>query len=164
MTRTLYEDRLHIVDHPYLADRLTTMRDVETPSPQFRAHLKTIAAFLAYEALADTPIEHRVVETPVQLSKQPTLPEPAPALISVLRAGNYMVDGALRLSPHSPVGMIGLKRNEETLQPDQYFCRLPKTLGERLALVCDPMLATGGSLIHALKPVSYTHLTLPTKA
>lgn len=151
MTQSLYDDRLHVIDHPYVADRLTTMRDVDTPSPQFRTHLKTIATFLAYEALADTALEHRVVETPVQLSKQPTLPDSAPALISVLRAGNYMVDGALELSPYSPVGMVGLKRNEETLLPDQYFVRVPGDLDERLTVACDPMLATGGSLCHALK-------------
>ena len=151
MTQHLYDNRLHVVDHPYVADRLTTMRDVDTPSPQFRSHLKTISIFLAYEALADTVLEHRVVETPVQLSKQPALPDMAPALISILRAGNYMVDGALDLSPQSPVGMVGLKRNEETLLPDQYFVRVPDDLDERLTLVCDPMLATGGSLCHALK-------------
>ena len=151
MTQNLYDGRLTVVDHPYVVDRLTVMRDVDTPSPQFREHLKTIATFLAYEALADTQVEHRVVETPVQLSKQPTLPDLAPALISVLRAGNYMVDGALALSPNSPVGMVGLKRNEETLLPDQYFVRLPENMGERLVVACDPMLATGGSLCHALK-------------
>lgn len=151
MTEKHYDGRLTVIDHPYVADRLTSMRDVDTPSPQFRDNLKIIALFLAYEALADTQVEHRVVETPVQLSKQPTLPDTAPALISVLRAGNYMVDGALRLSPLSPVGMVGLKRNEETLRPDQYFRRVPQDLGERLTVVCDPMLATGGSLVHALK-------------
>ena len=150
MTQRLYDDRLMIADHPFIADRLTTMRDVDTPSPVFRENLKFIAQFLAYECLSDFPIEHRVVETPVQLSKQPTLPDTAPALISILRAGNYMVDGALALSPASPIGMVGLKRNEETLQPDQYFLRLPEDMDERLTLVCDPMLATGGSLIKSL--------------
>ena len=107
MTQRLYDDRLTIADHPFITDRLTAMRDVDTPSPVFRENLKFIAQFLAYECLSDFPIEHRVVETPVQLSKQPTLPDTAPALISILRAGNYMVDGALALSPASPIGMVG---------------------------------------------------------
>ena len=146
MPQSLYDDRLTVVDHPFIADRLTIMRDVETPSPVFRDNLKFIAQFLAYEALADTAIEYRVVETPVQLSKQPSLPDTAPALISVLRAGSYMVDGALVLSPVSPIGMVGLKRDEETLESQEYFQRLPDDLGDRLTLVCDPMLATGGLL------------------
>ena len=146
-----YAGRLLVVDHPYLADRLTTMRDVNTPSQQFRAHLQTIATFLAYEALADAPLDHRVVETPLQLSRQPTLPALAPALVSILRAGTPMVDGALLLSPASPVGLVGIERNAQTLEPHEYFVRLPQDLAERCTLVCDPMLATGGSLCHVLR-------------
>ena len=150
MIENLYDGRLRLADHPYIADRLTIMRDIETSSALFRTHLQLIATLLAYEALADSPLEHRVLETPVQLSKQPSLPNVPPALISILRAGNYMVEGALALCPNSPVGMIGLKRDEETLKPDQYFNRLPGDLEKRLTLVCDPMLATGNSLCHAL--------------
>ena len=147
----MIDSRLHLVSHPYLIDRLTQMRQVETQNAVFRAHLKLIGTFLAYEALADTDLETRVVETPLQLSKQPCLPELAPALISILRAGNYLADGVLSLSPNSPLGMVGLKRNEKTLEPEEYFLRLPEDLDLRLTLVCDPMLATGGSLCRALE-------------
>ena len=153
MTKHLYNGQVQVLDHPFVVDRLTKMREKTTPNADFRAHLKTIANFLAYEALADTALDHRVIETPLQLSKQPTLPESAPALISVLRAGNYMVDGALRLSPHSPIGMVGLQRNAETLEPEQYFLKLPDDLDHRLTLICDPMLATGGSLCRAIELV-----------
>ena len=145
------DDRLHLVSHPYVTDRVTQMRDIETHGAVFREHLKLIGTFLAYEALADTRLETRVVETPVQLSKQPCLPEMAPALISILRAGNYLADGVLALSPTSPLGMVGLRRDEQTLEPEQYFLRLPEHLDQRLTLVCDPMLATGGSLCRALE-------------
>ena len=151
MTKSHYNGHLHVVEHPFIIDRLTAMRDIHTRSADFRDHLKAISTFLAYEALADFPLQHRIVETPVQLSKQPCLPSNAPALISILRAGNVMVDGALVLSPHSPVGMVGLKRDEETLLPEQYFLRFPQDLNCRLTLVCDPMLATGGSLCKALE-------------
>ena len=110
MTQSLYDNRLTVVYHPFVADRLTTMRDVDTPSPVFRENLKFIAQFLAYECLADVPQEYRVVETPMQLSKQPTLPDMAPALISILRAGSYMVDGVLALSPSSPIALATLAR------------------------------------------------------
>ena len=151
MTEAKHDSRLHLVDHPCLLDRLTTLRAVETSPPTFRRQVQFIAQFLAYEALADTPLGHRVVETPLQLSKQPCLPETAPTFIAILRAGMAMVDGALQVSPDSPVGMVGVQRNEETLQPEPYYLRLPEALDARLCLVCDPMLATGGSLCHALE-------------
>ncbi len=159
MTSSPFDGHLHLVRHPFVADRLTHMRHIETPSALFRQHLQHISTLLAYEALADTPLETRVVETPLQLSKQPCLPDLKPALVSVLRAGNAMVDGALALSPHSPVGMIGLQRNEETLAPKDYFLRLPQHLGARLVLVCDPMVATGGSLVRALDLIQHAGAT-----
>ena len=159
MTNLEFNGHLHKVSHPFISDRLTQMRDVKTPSAIFRKNLQEIATFLTYEALADIPLEARVVETPMQLSKQPCLPNLAPALVSILRAGNAMVDGALALSRNSPVGMIGLKRNEETLEPEDYFLRLPDQLNSRMTLVCDPMLATGGSLIRAIDILKQANAT-----
>jgi uracil phosphoribosyltransferase len=139
-----------VVDHPLAADRLATLRDRATAPAAFRAALRDLSSMLVYEACRDLPTVQSVVHTPLA----PTTarrPNGSPLLVPVLRAGLGMLDGALALLPDSTVGFVGLKRNEHTLLPDSYVATLPADLGRQRAIVLDPMLATGGSLLHTLR-------------
>jgi len=141
---------LVVVDHPLVQHKLTLMRDKECSTRSFRQLLREISHLLAYEVTRDLPLEFRTVQTPVETMDGPILAGKKLALISVLRAGNGLLDGVLELIPSARVGFVGLYRDEETLQPVQYYFKVPKKLDERLVIVVDPMLATGNSAVAAM--------------
>jgi len=141
---------LVVVDHPLVQHKLTLMRDRECSTRSFRQLLREISHLLAYEVTRDLPLEFRTVQTPVETIDGPILAGKKLALISILRAGNGLLDGVLELIPSARVGFVGLYRDEETLQPVQYYFKVPKKLDERLVIVVDPMLATGNSAVAAM--------------
>ncbi|MDG1288694.1 MULTISPECIES: uracil phosphoribosyltransferase [Lentibacter] len=141
---------LTVVDHPLVQHKLSFMRDKTTPSAHFRQLLGEIAQLLAYEATRDLPLEMREVETPLQSMQSPYLSGKKLALVSILRAGNGMLDSLLHLIPSARVGFVGLYRDEETLKPVQYYFKVPEDISERDVLAIDPMLATGNSSVAAI--------------
>ena len=140
-----------IVEHPLLQHKLSILRNKQTGTKEFRDLVGEIATLLCYEATRDLPLEEVEIETPITMAKTKVLAGRKLALVPILRAGMGMLDGMLTLLPAAKVGFIGLYRDEETLQPVEYFCKLPKDIAERDVLVLDPMLATGGSAIDAIK-------------
>ncbi|RMI31743.1 uracil phosphoribosyltransferase [Nocardia stercoris] len=142
--------RTHLVDHPLAATLLTTMRDERTPNSVFRAALRDLTNCLIYEALRDAPVASFEVKTPVAVTSGARLALP-PLLVPVLRAGLGMVDMASALIPESRVGFVGLARDEKTHRPVAYMESLPDDLTGLPVFVLDPMLATGGSMIHTLR-------------
>ncbi len=139
-----------VVDHPLAASRLTLMRDKRSDNSAFRAALKDLGTMLIYEAARDLPVEHFDCETPVATAQGTRLQDP-PIIVPVIRAGLGMVDPALSMIPDAQVGFIGLARDEKTHEPVPYLEALPQDLTGRTVYVVDPMLATGGSLLHALR-------------
>lgn len=142
--------RSTVVDHPLAAARLSALREASTPSPLFRANLAELATLLIYEATRALPTEQRPIRTPVA-DTVGTFISTKPVLVPVLRAGLGMAEAGLRLLPEATMGFIGLARDETTHQPTAYMESLPRDLAGRPVLLLDPMLATGGSLIHALR-------------
>ena len=138
-------DHLTIVKHPLVQHKLTLMREKDTPTAVFRQLLREISQLLAYEVTHNLPMTTKRIETPLMEMDAPVLDGRKLALISILRAGNGLLDGMLELIPSARVGFVGLYRDEETLQPVQYYFKVPDQLGDRLAIVVDPMLATGNS-------------------
>ena len=138
-------DSLTIVDHPLVRHKLTLMRDIKTPTAVFRQLLREITQLLAYEITRELPMTTKPIETPLEQMDAPTLAGKKLALVSILRAGNGMLDGVLELIPSARVGFVGLYRDEETLQPVQYYFKAPESLEDRLVIAVDPMLATGNS-------------------
>lgn len=143
-------EHLVVVDHPLVQHKLSIMRDKGTPKVLFRQLLREIAQLLAYEVTRELPMTTGRVETPMQPMDAPTLAGKKLALISILRAGNGLLDGVLDLIPSARVGFVGLYRDEETLQPVQYYFKVPDALDERLVIAVDPMLATGNSSVAAI--------------
>ncbi|MRU16268.1 uracil phosphoribosyltransferase [Roseovarius sp. A21] len=143
-------DHLTIVDHPLVQHKLTVMREVATPTATFRQLLREISQLLAFEVTRDLDLTTRQIETPLCEMQAPTLAGRDPALISILRAGNGFLDGMLDLIPFARVGFVGLQRDEETLEPMQYYFKVPDRLDERAVIVVDPMLATGHSSAAAI--------------
>lgn len=141
---------LTIVDHPLVQHKLSLMRDKETSTAVFRQLLREISHLLAYEVTRGLPMTTRSVETPLKVMDAPVLDGRKLALVSILRAGNGLLDGMLDLIPSARVGFVGLYRDEETLQPVQYYCKLPGELDDRLVIAVDPMLATGNSSAAAI--------------
>ena len=139
-----------VVDHPLAAARLTTLRDERTDNTGFRVALKELATMLVYEATRDLPVEPVPVTTPVGLAVG-ARPANPPLLVPVLRAGLGMAEAALGLLPEAQMGFVGLARDEQTFQPRAYLESLPSSLAGRPVLVLDPMLATGGSLLHSCR-------------
>lgn len=138
---------LLVVDHPLVAHRITVLRDENTPSPVFRRAVAEIAALLAYEATRTLHVDAVTVRTPTGMDAPGVrLQAPGPLLVPILRAGMGLLDGFLNVLPEAEVGIIGLRRNEETFEPEQYAQKLPANLAGRDVYVLDPMLATGGSL------------------
>jgi uracil phosphoribosyltransferase len=135
-----------VADHPLIAHKLTTLRDIRTPTPEFRRLADELVTLLAYEATRHLPVEPAEVDTPLAAAAGVRLTDPAPLIVPVLRAGIGMLDGMVRLLPGAAVGFVGLARDEETLIPSVYAVRLPADLSGREVLVLDPMLATGGTL------------------
>ena len=136
---------VHVMDHPLVAHKLTILRDKNTSVKDFRELVSEIGMLITYEATRDLPLTEREVETPICKTTAPTLKGKKFAVVPILRAGLGLVDGVLRMVPGARVGHIGLYRNEETLEPVKYFCKMPKDVAERDILIVDPMLATGGS-------------------
>ena len=134
-----------IVEHPLLQHKLSILRNKQTGTKEFRDLVGEIATLLCYEATRDLPLEEVEIETPITMAKTKVLAGRKLALVPILRAGMGMLDGMLTLLPAAKVGFIGLYRDEQTLQPVEYFCKLPQDIAERDVLVLDPMLATGGS-------------------
>ena len=140
----------HVVDHPLVAHKLTLLRDKNTSTKDFRELVSEIGMLITYEATRDLPLMEREVETPICKTMAPALKGKKFAVVPILRAGLGLVDGVLRLVPSARVGHIGLYRDEETLEPVKYFCKMPKDIAERDVLIVDPMLATGGSAAAAI--------------
>ena len=137
--------KVHIMDHPLVAHKLTILRDKNTSVKDFRELVSEIGMLITYEATRDLPLTTREVETPICTTTAPTLKGKKFAVVPILRAGLGLVDGVLRMVPGARVGHIGLYRDETTLEPVKYFCKMPKDVAERDILIVDPMLATGGS-------------------
>lgn len=143
-------DHLTVVDHPLVQHKLSLMREVETPTAVFRQLLREISQLLAYEVTRGLPMTTKEIETPLVTMQAPVLDGRKLALISILRAGNGLLDGVLELIPSARVGFVGLYRDEDTLQPVQYYFKVPGQLDERLVIAVDPMLATGNSSVAAV--------------
>jgi uracil phosphoribosyltransferase len=143
--------RVHVADHPLVAHKITLLRDERTNSATFRALAEELVILIGYEATKQLKTETVSVTTPVTTTTGQKLSEPLPLVVPILRAGLGLLEGMLRLLPTAEVGFLGMVRNEETLEPTVYSERLPKDIQGRQAIVIDPMLATGGSLIVALQ-------------
>ncbi|WP_460274017.1 uracil phosphoribosyltransferase [Celeribacter sp. ULVN23_4] len=143
-------DHLTVVKHPLVQHKLTIMRDKETSTAGFRQLLREISLLLAYEITRELEMTMKTVETPLMEMEAPTLDGKKLALISILRAGNGFLDGILELIPSARVGFVGLYRDEETLQPVEYYFKVPDDLESRLVIAVDPMLATGNSSVAAI--------------
>ena len=153
---------LHIIDHPLVQHKLSIMRNKETSTLKFRELLKEIALFMGYEITRDFPLEYEEIETPLMKMNAPKISGKKVVIAPILRAGLGMVDGLLSLIPSARVGHIGMYRDEETCQPVFYYYKMPAGK-DRLVIVTDPMLATGGSAcdaINRLKADGYTNIRL----
>lgn len=137
---------LHIANHPLIDHKMTLLRDKNTQSPLFRELVAELVNLLSYEATRGLRVETIEYETPVAATTGVHVSRPLPLVVPIIRAGLGMLDGFLKLMPHSEVGFIGIRRNETTLEPETYAKRLPDNLADRQCFVLDPMLATGGSL------------------
>ena len=137
-------EKVHVVDHPLVAHKLTILRDKDTSTKDFREIVSEIGMLLTYEATRDLPLTTKTIETPILKGKKF-------AVVPILRAGLGLVDGVLRMVPSARVGHLGMYRDEETMVPVQYFCKMPRDVAERDVLIVDPMLATGGSADAAIQ-------------
>ena len=142
-----------ILDHPLVQHKVSHLRDRNTGTKEFKELVSELAMLLCYESTRDLPTEEVEIETPVAIAKTRVLSGRKLALVPILRAGLGMVDGMLTLLPAAKVGHIGLYRNEETLEPVEYYCKLPSDIAERDVMVLDPMLATGGSAVDAIAQI-----------
>ena len=138
------------LDHPLIQHKISRLRDKTTGTNEFRSLVEEIAMLMGYEALRDLPTEDVTVETPIETCKTPMIAGRKMAVVPILRAGLGMVNGITALVPTAKIGHIGLYRDEETHEPHEYYCKLPDPIEERLIVVTDPMLATGGSAIAAV--------------
>lgn len=143
-------EHLTVVRHPMIQHKLTIMREKDTSTAKFRQLLREISQLLAYEVTRDLELTTRRIETPICEMDAPTIEGRKLALVSILRAGNGLLDGMLELIPSARVGFVGLYRDEETLEPVQYYFKVPEGLGDRLVIAVDPMLATGNSSVAAI--------------
>lgn len=144
---------IHKVNHPLVQHKLTLLRQRDTGPKEFRELVDEIAALMVYEATRDLPLESVDCHTPLVEMKGAAITGKKLGVIPILRAGLGMLEGILRLIPNAKVGHIGLYRNEETLQPVEYYCKLPEDLHERDLFILDPMLATGGSAVAAVSAI-----------
>lgn len=143
--------KVTVFDHPLIKHKLTYIRDKNTGSKEFRELVTEVSTLMAYEVTRNFPLEKVEIETPLMRMMSPVIPGKKVGLIPILRAGLGMVDGMLSLLPAAKVGHIGLYRDPETLQPVEYYCKLPQDIHERELIVLDPMLATGGSAVDAIR-------------
>lgn len=146
-------ERVTIFDHPLIQHKTTILRQTKTTNKEFRELVEEITMLMCYEALRDLPLEEVDIETPIQKTTQKMLKGKKMAVVPILRAGLGMVNGMLNLVPSAKVGHIGMYRDEETMQPHEYYCKLPEDISNRLIVVVDPMLATGGSAIDAINQI-----------
>ena len=144
-------EKVHILDHPLLQHKLSILRDENTGVKDFREVVSEIATLMCYEATRDLPLEEVEIKTPITTAKFKTIAGKKLAIVPVLRAGLGMVDGILTLIPSAKVGHIGLYRDPDTLEPVEYYCKMPNDIAERDVIVLDPMLATGGSASAAIQ-------------
>lgn len=144
-------DTVFIMNHPLIKHKLSLIRDKKTGSKEFREMIGEIAMLMCYEATRDLPLQEVEIETPVGIAKTQVISGKKLAFVPILRAGIGMVDGVLRLVPAAKVGHIGLYRDPDSLKPVDYYCKLPGDIEEREVIVLDPMLATGGSAVEAIK-------------
>ena len=155
--------QLHVIDHPMIQHKLSILRQIETGSKDFRELLTEISLLMGYEITRDLPLDEIEIETPICKTTARKVSGRKLAIVPILRAGLGMVDGLLTLVPVAKVGHIGLYRNEETHEPVEYYCKLPEDIQDRLVIVTDPKLATGGSAVDALsmrKKRGCTHIKL----
>lgn len=145
--------KVTIFDHPLIQHKTTILRKKNTPNKEFREIVEEITMLMCYEALRDLPLEEVEIETPIKRTKQKILKGKKLAVVPILRAGLGMVNGIQRLIPSAKIGHIGMYRDEQTLMPHEYYCKLPKDISRRLIVVVDPMLATGGSAIDAITQI-----------
>lgn len=151
MEKTVANHKVTVVDHPLVQHKLTLMRDTETALPEFRRLLREISLLLAYEVTRHLELKTVSVETPVATAELPLLAQQEPCFITILRAGNGLLDGMLDLIPAASVGHVGLYRDPKSLEAVEYYYKVPRDMGERLAIVVDPMLATGHTAVAALE-------------
>ena len=144
-------EKVHILDHPLLQHKLTILRDENTGVKDFRQVVSEIATLMCYEATRDLPTEDVEIKTPICTGKFKSIAGKKLAIVPVLRAGLGMVDGILTLIPSAKVGHIGLYRDPDTLEPVEYYCKMPNDIAEREVIILDPMLATGGSAYAAIQ-------------
>lgn len=143
--------KVHVLDHPLIQHKLTIIRNKETGTKTFREVVNEIARLMAYEVSRDMPVEDVEIETPLVKTTQQQLAGKKVVIVPILRAGLGMVDGMLDLIPAAKVGHMGVYRDEETHEPVEYFCKMPQEIDERLLLIVDPMLATGGSALASIE-------------
>ena len=143
-------ENVTVFDHPLIQHKISILRSVETSSMQFRGLVEDITMLMCYESMRDLPLEDVEVTTPITKTTTKMIAGVKLAIVPILRAGLGMVNGVLNLVPSARVGHIGMYRDEETLIPHEYYCKLPKNIDKRLVIVTDPMLATGGSAIDAI--------------
>ncbi len=146
-------DKIHIIDHPLIKHKITKLRMESTGTSEFRKLVEEIAMLMGYEALKDLKTKDIEIKTPIEDTIQPVIDGKKIAVVPILRAGLGMVNGILSLVPNAKIGHIGMYRDEETHVPHPYYCKLPPFISERLVLVVDPMLATGGSLVDAVDEI-----------
>ena len=144
-------EKVHILDHPLLQHKLSILRDENTGVKDFRQVVSEIATLMCYEATRDLPLEEVEIKTPITTAKFKMIAGKKLAIVPVLRAGLGMVDGILTLIPSVKVGHIGLYRDPDTLEPVEYYCKMPTDIAERDVIILDPMLATGGSASAAIQ-------------
>lgn len=147
---------VHVLNHPLIQHKLTIIRDKDTGTKAFRELVDEVATLMAYEITRDMELEEVEVETPIQVTKAKSLAGKKLGVVPILRAGLGLQDGILKLIPAAKVGHVGLYRDHDTLEPVEYFVKLPSDVEERLFIVVDPMLATGGSAIMAIDALKKT--------
>ncbi|MBR0145318.1 MAG: uracil phosphoribosyltransferase [Eubacterium sp.] len=143
-------ENIYIMDHPLIKHKISLLRDKDTPTSKFRSLVEEIAMLEAFEALRDLPLRDQEVVTPIETCITPVIDGKKLAIVPILRAGLGMVNGIHAMVPSAKVGHIGLFRDPETHEPHEYYCKLPDPIEERLVVVLDPMLATGGSAVAAV--------------
>ena len=149
----MFEDNPNIIitNHPLIQHKITMLRDKSTGTAEFRSIVSEIAMLMAFEAMRDLDTEDIPVETPLETTDSPVIAGRKQAIIPILRAGLGMTDGILRLVPTAKVGHVGMYRDPVTHEPHEYYCKLPDPISERIIIVTDPMLATGGSAVDSIK-------------
>ncbi len=143
-------DNVTIFDHPLIQHKVAILRDERTSMKEFRELVEEITTLMVYEALHDVPTKKVMVKTPLEVTEQTMVQDGAVTIVPILRAGLGMVNGVHTLFPTARVGHIGLYRDEETLEPHEYYCKLPEGIENSIAILLDPMLATGGSAVQAI--------------